>query len=92
MKKTLQQSEDLYIQFTPEELNSLGMQVGDKFSCKIENGTIKLNKYVKVEIDMENWPKDLLLYLIKTSAEQDISTNDVIRNIMEQQIIKTSDV
>lgn len=90
MKKILRPSEDLFIEFTPEELNELGLQSGDKLSCKIEDGSIKLTKYAKIELDLQNYPRDLLIHLIQSSAEQDISVNDVLCNILEKQLAHTT--
>jgi hypothetical protein len=86
MTKTLQRSEDLYIQFTPEELTEFGLKEGDKFSWKTENGSIILSKCVDIEIDMTDWPVELLHYLIQKSVEKDVSVNEIIVNILEEQL------
>lgn len=86
MTKTLKRSEDLYIQFTPEELAELGWQEGDKFSWKIEDGSVKLTKYANLELDMTDWPKELLLRLIKDSVEKDVSINELIIEILTKQV------
>lgn len=86
MTKTLKRSEELYIQFTPEELAELGWQEGDKFSWKVEDGAVKLVKYANLQLDMTDWPKELLLRLIKDSIEQDISVNELIIEILAKQI------
>jgi antitoxin component of MazEF toxin-antitoxin module len=87
MKKTLLPTNDLYMQFTEEELNELNMKPGDKFDVKHHNdGSIELRPYVKVELDMEEWPREVLEMIIKESCEQDISANDVINNLLKESL------
>ena len=87
IKKTLQPTNDLYIQFTEEELSELDIKSGNKFDVKHQgDGSIKLTKYVKMEIDMEEWPREILELIIKDSCEQDISVNEVICNLLKQSI------
>jgi len=85
LNKTLQPTNDLYLQFTDEELKELNIKQGDKFSVKHhEDGSIELRPHVKIEIDMSDWSREVLEMLIKDSCEQDISVNDVIANIIRQ--------
>jgi len=35
---------------------------------------------------MDNWPKELMLFLIQESCEKDISVNEVITNILEESL------
>ena len=87
MKKALLPTNDLYMQFTEEELQTLNMKPGDKFDCKIQDdGSIKLVKYVKLELDMEEWPREVLEMIVKESCEQDISANDVINNLLKESL------
>lgn len=84
INKTIQRSEDCFVQFTNEELNKLGIKEGDKFSWEEDNGSILLKKHVPVEIDMSEWSRDVLEMLICESVEKDISVNDVICGIIEK--------
>jgi len=86
MTKKLQQSEETYIQFTPEELNELNIEPGDKFSCKVEGESIVLTKYAKLELDLEDWYREALIHLIKESVEKDISVNEVIEQILKSHL------
>jgi hypothetical protein len=75
------------MQFTEDELNELNMAPGDKFDCKIQDdGSIKLVKYVKLELDMEEWSREVLLMIVRESCEQDISANDVINNLLKKSL------
>jgi hypothetical protein len=86
-KKVLQPTNDTYIQFTEEELSSIGAGPGTKFSVKHhEDGSIELRPYVKMEIDISEWPRELLEMIISDSCEQDISVNDVVANLLKKSL------
>ncbi len=83
--KTLERSNDHYIQFTEEEMEYMNIKPGDKFSCKINSdGSVLFDKFVPIELDIESWDKETLLFLIEESIEKDISVNDVINTTLEQ--------
>lgn len=83
--KTLQRSNDYYIQFTDEEMEYMDINPGDKFSCKLNSdGSILFDKFVPIELDVESWDKETLLFLIQESIEKDVSVNDVINSTLEQ--------
>jgi hypothetical protein len=84
INKTIQRSEDCFVQFTNEELTELGIKEGDKFSWEEDNGSILLKKHVPVEVDISDWSRDVLEMLICESIEKDISINDVICGIIEK--------
>jgi len=85
--KTLKEKKDLYIEFTDEEMKELGWKENQKLSMSLtENGGIAIQPYVSVEIDMSDYPKEILQWLIEESVEKDISVNDVICNILESYI------
>jgi hypothetical protein len=84
--KTVLKKEEYYIQFTDEELTELNMEKGQKFTCDIEDGALKLTPYAKIELEMGDWPRELLEFLLQESCEKDISVNDVICNVLEEVI------
>ena len=84
INKTIQRSEDCFVQFTNEELTKLGIKEGDKFSWEEDNGSFIMKKHIPVEIDMSDWSRDVLEMLICESVEKDISVNDVICGIIEK--------
>ena len=87
IKKVLQPTNDCFIQFTEEELSSIGAGPGTKFEAKVhDDGSIELRPYVKVELDMEEWSREVLEMIIKESCEQDISANDVINNLLKESL------
>lgn len=89
MIKTLQEYKEYGIQFTDEELVDLGMEKNQKFSIEIEDeNIIKLVPFVKMDIDISEFPKDLLENLIKESAEKDVSVNEIISDAIENYYLK----
>lgn len=86
-KKTLLPTNDVYIQFTEEELNSIGAGPGTKFEAKLhDDGSIELRPYAKLELDMAEWPREMLELLIKESCEKDISVNDVVSDLLKESL------
>jgi hypothetical protein len=82
-KKILEKTEQ-YIQFSDEELQELGWKENQKLSIELTDGGIMLKPFVKVDIDMSNWSREILEYIISESCEKDISVNEVISNTIEQ--------
>ncbi len=87
VKKVLEKK-DLYIQFSEEELQELGWEVGQKLSFKFDEETkaITLEPFVKMELDIDSWPKEILLFLIQESCKKDLSVNEVISNTLEESL------
>lgn len=88
--KKLQRSDELYIQFTDEELKSLNVEPGDKFSWEVKNDSVVLTKFASIEVDISEWSRDVLEMLIVESVEKDISVNEVIADILDTQLNKLS--
>jgi hypothetical protein len=84
--KTVKVKEEHYIEFTDEELLAFNMEKGQKFSCKIKDGSLILEPFVKVELEMGDWPREVLLMLIQESCELDVSVNQVISDLLEKVI------
>lgn len=86
IKKTVQRSEECYIQFTNEELEQLNIKQGDKFSWEQQDDGIMLKRYVSIDVDISEWSREALEMLIIESVEKDISVNDVICQILTEQV------
>lgn len=84
--KPIKVKEDYYIEFTDEELKALKMEKGQKYSCEIENGALKLVPFEKVELEIGGWERQILEFLIQESCERDISVNEVINEVLEKAI------
>jgi hypothetical protein len=85
MIKEILPCDDVYIQFTDEEIKEFGWEKGQKLECQAhEDGSFKLVPYVKMELDLEEWPIEIVYMLVRESCEQDISVNDVINNLLKE--------
>lgn len=90
ISKTVKRSEELYLQFTDEELTAFGLKQGDKLSVEFENDGILLKKFVPVDIDISQFSREVLEMLIIDSIEQDLTVNEVITNILTERLQKDS--
>lgn len=83
--KKVQEKKELYIQFSDEEMQELGWEEGQKLSFKFDEETkaITLEPYAKMEIEISEWPREILEFLIQESCDKDITMNEVISNILE---------
>jgi hypothetical protein len=88
--KKVQEKKELFIQFSEEEMLELGWKEGQKLSFEIdeETGGITLKPFVKMELEMDTWPKELLLFLIQESCEKDLSINEIINEVLTQSFNK----
>lgn len=88
MKKIIEPTGDVCIKFTEEELLKLGLQEGDKLSWEESENGFLLKKYEKIDININEWSREVLEMLITESVEKDISVNDVICNLLEESLAK----
>lgn len=84
IKKVLEPTGDVCVKFTEDELISLNIKQGDKFSFKETEDGILLEKFSSIDIDLSDFNRDVLEYLIQMSCEKDISINDVVSEILEK--------
>jgi hypothetical protein len=87
IKKTIEPTGDVCVKFTEDELAQLNIKQGDKFSIKEQDGGILLEKFATIELDLSEFSRDILEFLIKESCDKDISINEVFSNIFDR-IIK----
>jgi hypothetical protein len=86
IRKTVEQTGDLCIKFTEDEMKELNLKEGDKLSWRETDEGFLLEKYTSIDIDIGEWSRDVLEMLIKDSCEKDISVNEVISGYLERQI------
>jgi len=89
IKKIVEPTGDLCVKFTDSELETLGIKEGDKFSIKTDGNEIVLRKYSTLEIDLSEFNRESLEFLIHESCEKDISINDVISSVIEHAVLQT---
>lgn len=81
--KKVEKKEEYYLTFTDEELSQLGLREGDKLDWEIKEDGIFLKKWVSMDLEIEDWSKETLLFLIQESLEKNLTINDVIVNILD---------
>lgn len=87
--KKLKRSNDVLLELNEEEMVALNINQDDKFSLVPQlDGSIKLEKYVNLELDMADWSREILEMLIKHSCEQDVSVNEIIISLLEKHILE----
>jgi hypothetical protein len=87
IRKTVQRSEDLYVQFNDDEMKSLDIKPGDKFSWEIgSDSSITLKKFAEIDVDISVWSREVLEMLVTESIKEDLPVNDVIANILKEQL------
>ena len=89
VKKVLEKK-DLYIQFSEEEMQELGWEQGQKLSFKFNEDTksITLEPFVKMELDISEWSREILEFLVGESCERDVSVNEIINETLSKFIDK----
>jgi hypothetical protein len=88
--KKVQEKKDLFIQFSEEEIQEMGWEENQKLSIKVneETGQITLDPFVKMDIDLGEWDRETLEFLIGESCERDISVNEVINEVLVDSLKK----
>ena len=86
--KKIQEKKDLFIQFSEEEMQEMGWEEGQKLSLDFneETKSITLKPFVKMEIDISEWSREILEFLVSESCERDISVNEVINEVLVKTI------
>jgi len=85
--KTVQKKEDFYVEFTDEEMECLGFERGDKFEVEVgDNQSIVLRKMAKIDLDLEDFDKSTLVFLIEESVREQKPVDDVIREVITKHL------
>ena len=84
MIKTIQTKEESFIQFTDEETAELGINKGDKFTVEIDaDGSIKLIPFSTIEIDLAEFPREVLEDIIIQSIKNGQRVEEYISDVLE---------
>jgi bifunctional DNA-binding transcriptional regulator/antitoxin component of YhaV-PrlF toxin-antitoxin module len=85
--KKVQEKRDMFIQFSEEEIAEMGWEENQKLSVELtDDGGISLQPYAKMEIEIGQWPREMLEYLVGESCDRDVSVNDIITEVLTQYI------
>ena len=82
--KKIKEKKELYLEFSEEEMEELGWEEGQKLSFKFDEETkaITLEPFVKMELDITEWPVEILQFLVGESCERDIPVNEIINETL----------
>lgn len=88
--KKVQEKKELFLQFSEEEMQEMGWEEGQKLSFKFDEETkaITLEPFVKMDIDIGEWDREILEYLVGESCDRDVSVNEIINESLEKMINK----
>lgn len=85
--KIVKEKKDLYIEFSEEEMAEMGWEQNQKLTITADkNGAITIKPWVKVDIDMTGWPKEIFELLVQKSLEEDKTVNQVIVDLIEERL------
>lgn len=84
--KELEPTGELCLKFSDEELEYLGLKVGDKFSVSLagDGKGVLLTPYAEIDIDLSSLSKDQLIYLITRSNQNNQTIEETIEKIVEE--------
>ena len=88
--KKVQEKKELFLQFSEEEMQEMGWEEGQKLSFKFDEETkaITLEPFVKMNIDIGEWDREILEYLVGESCDRDVPVNEIINESLEKMINK----
>jgi hypothetical protein len=88
--KKVQEKKELFLQFSEEEMQEMGWEEGQKLSLKFDEDTkaITIEPFVKMDIDIGEWDREILEYLVGESCDRDVSVNEIINESLEKMINK----
>jgi|688.fasta_scaffold466017_3 hypothetical protein len=89
MKKVIESIKEYIIRFTDEELEELNLKEGDQLSYEIKDSGILFKKYEELEIDLSEFPKDILELIIKESNSKNMTISEYFEFVLTQFINKT---
>ena len=81
--KSIQTFTEYGVKFTEEECETLKINEGDKFSIETLEDGILLKKYETLELNLDDFSRETLEFLIKESCDKDITFSQVLENILE---------
>jgi len=86
--KKVQEKKELFLQFSEEELQEMGWEEGQKLSVKFDEETkaITLEPFVKMEVEISEWPLEILQFLVSESCERDVPVNEIINEVLTSYI------
>jgi len=80
--KVIEPTGEVCVKFTDEEMSQLGINCGDKFSVEYNDNGITLKKYSSIDIDLSEYPRELLEFIIIESNRLDLTISEFMEDIL----------
>ena len=89
MTTKVQKREEYFVQFTPKEMETLGISPGDKFEVELgASGGVVLKKMQSVEIDLLGLGAETLAALADLSVSRQLPVDEVIVELLSSYLGK----
>ena len=82
MIKKIKEKTDYYIEFSEEDLTELNLKKCQKFSVEEKDGEILLVPYAEVEIELSEFSREMLEWIITESCDKDVSVNQIVEDAL----------
>lgn len=82
MKKIIESTNECCVRFSEEELNLLNIKEGDKFSVETLEDGILLKKYEELDIDLSEFSREMLEFLIVESNKSNLTISEFMENFL----------
>jgi hypothetical protein len=82
IKKQIKSKTEYYVDFTDEECEQLNIKQGDKFTIKNSDDGILLERYGTLELDLSDFDRNLLEFIVSESIKKDITVSELIEQII----------
>lgn len=86
MKKIIESENSYFISFTDEELKDLNINKDDIFDINLVNDGIVLKKREKIEINLSEYPREILEYIINESLEKNLLVSEIIETAVVEYV------
>lgn len=83
INKKIEEFIEYGVKFTDEECEQLGINEGDKFSFEVSDEGVLMKKFETLDLDISEFPREILEFLVKESCEKDITVSQVIENVFD---------
>lgn len=83
MKKIIESEPAFFISFTEEELAELNINKDDVFDVSLDYNGLVLKKREKIELELSEYPREILEYLIKESLDKNKLVSDIINDAVD---------
>jgi len=79
------ETKQLAVQFSEDEMEKFDLSVGDRFEMTVDDdGNIHLKKFAEIDLEISEFSREMLEYLVGESCLRNISVGDLIAEIASE--------